>query len=541
MTDINSIINTLTEAGIHVFVSEGQLKTKSLKGALKPALIQLIKSHKEQLIEHLTGHSNQINHVERPSLSQITIDSKKNAKLSFAQQRLWFIDQMDGGSVHYNMPFVLEVTGEFNSQIAESTILKIIERHEPLRTVYLNHNKAPNQSVLKSFEWHLGSLDLTQLSNNEQQQQIQSAIKQHAQRHFDLQSDIMLKADYLKISNSEGLLLLNIHHIAFDGWSIDIFFKEFVHIYNALLKGVKPDLTPLPIRYVDYTYWQQQLLNGDLGAQQLDYWKKQLADLPQLHSLPLDKERPKFQTYNGALHTFTIGSHTFAQLKQLAADQQVTLFMLVHSVFSILLSRFSNQSDIVIGTPIANRMQKELEPLIGFFANTLILRTECHGEGSFIDYLQQVKKVNLNAQANQDIPFEWLVDELQPIRSTSHNPLFQVLLMADGDQLPEVKIAGAQLTKYPSDDVPNKFELTLNFSIDQDKLNCIFQYNTDLFATNTIQRFAHALQHLFKRVSTHPTGKLAELSLLSDEEIAQLLVSKTCIDYPTDLSVHQNF
>ncbi|MBL4660354.1 MAG: amino acid adenylation domain-containing protein, partial [Alcanivoracaceae bacterium] len=375
-----------------------------------------------------------------------------------------------------------------------------------------------------------------------QEQAIAKAIEQDNKLIFDLSNDLMLRVSYLCISNNEGLLLFNMHHIASDGWSMGILIDEFVKLYSSNLKGKANPLAPLTIQYADYAHWQRNWLSGEVLESQLTYWDGQLANLPQVHNLPLDFERPAFQTFNGAQHHFTIDNNTSKQLKSIALEHQSTLFMLIHAAFSILLSRYSNSTDIVIGTPVANRLQKELEGLIGFFVNTLILRADCSKNSSFLEFLKQVRNTNLDAQSNQDVPFEHLVDRLNPPRSTSHNALFQIMLSMDTNEEYELVLPNVNLSIQSRQQVTAKFDLSLNV-VDENELVFNFEYNTDLFNAQTIERLAAGLQSLLKGIARDVTQKINQLPLLSDKESLYLLetLNDTQVDHPTDLCIHELF
>lgn len=521
MQNIHKIISSLTDAGVHVYVDEGKLKTKSQQGTLNAALIELIKNNKQQIIEQLSQQQHNQG-IQRPAIQPPTTSGMPMVA-SHAQQRLWFIDQMDGGSPHYNMPFVLTVTGDFQRQAAELALTQIIARHQPLRTCFVAGEDGPRPIAQDHFEFVLNEVDLSELTDQAQQAAVSQAIQADATGQFDLSSDLMLRCAYLRLGPERGLLLLNLHHIAFDGWSINILVSEWQACYQAILNGTVAQLPELGVQYSDYAAWQRQWLQGPVLAKQMDYWSQQLAGLPQVHDLPLDHQRPQQQAHQGKLHHFMVDRHTLMTLKSLAVEQQVTLFMLVHAVFAVLLSRHANNPDVVMGTPVANRTLPETEPLIGFFANTLVLRTTCRPADDFLEFLQQVKQIQLAAQANQDLPFEYLVDRLSPNRSTSHNPLFQIMLMMDGDQFPAMRLPGLSISKQASEHVPNKFELTLNISERAGQLQCVFQYNSTLFKADRVKRLATGMLNLFHAVAQNPQQALGQLPLLNAHETQSLL------------------
>ena len=549
MQDINIIIKTLREAGIHVFLDNGKLKTKSLKGTLSPDLISLIKKNKDQIIEKIKTNSlaHKNSALKRTVINKV---NRSNIKLksSYAQQSLWLIDKMDGGSVHYNLPLVLDTRGDFKLTIAQQVFTQIIQRHEPLRTVFAESDNGPLQIIREQFDFYITQIDLRDLNTSAQKIAIDTAVEGDAKQPFNLSDDLMLRVSYLQIANNQGLMLFNMHHIAADGWSIEILLDEFVEIYHSILEGRTPSLKPLMIQYADYAHWQHNNLSGKVLESQLGYWEKKLADLPQIHALPLDFERPKFQTFNGALHHFKVDSDTLKRLKNIALENQATLFMVIHAAFSILLSRYSNNSDIVIGTPVANRIQKGLEPLIGYFVNTLVLRADCSNNPKFLEFLEQIKRTNLDAQTNQDTPFEHLVDRLNPSRSTSHNALFQIMFSMDKSEGFELVLPKVSLTSQPRTQITVKFDLEMNAVVIDDggtdpSLQCSFEYNSSLFELNTIKHLAKSLGCLLEALAEDPTQKIAELPLLGTKETQYLLytLNDAQLDCSSDLCLHQLF
>jgi amino acid adenylation domain-containing protein len=446
---------------------------------------------------------------------------------SFAQQRLWFIDQMEGGSVHYNMPMAMRIEGAFIEAVAEQAFSTIIERHEPLRTVFKGKSNDKSkgndeqvwQYIQPHFEFKMGRQDLSMLTEIEQLALVDQLAAQSATEPFNLSEDLMLRASFIRLSDNEGILLCNMHHIASDGWSMGLLTSEFVQQYRAISQGLPNPLAPLAIQYADYAQWQREWLEGEVLAGQLDYWQQHLADLPQVHSLPLDRPRTNIQTFNGAMHSFSADKTMLDGLNSLALEHNATLFMVLHSAFSLLLSRFSNSHDIVVGTPVANRLQQELEPLVGFFVNTLILRTSTQDNPAFGDYLEQVKQVNLDAQSHQDIPFEYLVEQINPGRSTSHSPLFQVMFAMNNTEASEQALSDLRFTPFGSADVTAKFELTLNASQSEDQLAFAFEYNTDLFDASTIEQLSTHLLHLLGSIVTTPQCPIHQLPLMTQSAI----------------------
>ncbi|MBV1909582.1 MAG: amino acid adenylation domain-containing protein, partial [Kangiellaceae bacterium] len=328
--------------------------------------------------------------------------------LSFAQQSVWFIDQLEGGSSQYNMPMGLHIEGAFDVAAAEQALTRMIQRHEVLRTVFVERDAEPMQVIKEAFDFKLNYHDLTRLDKSQQASRVVALVKQDSQLLFDLRRDLMVRVSYLYLSgkdaNQQGVLLFNMHHIASDGWSMGILVNEFVQQYQSVLNGESNQFSALPLQYSDYAHWQREWLSGELLERQLTYWKTHLDDIPAVHSLPLDYPRPEMKKHAGGLIRTRLSSEISNRLEQVARKSEVTLFMLLHAALALVVSRHSNSQDIVIGTPVANRLQAELEPLIGFFVNTLVLRVDTAHE-YLSDYLAHVKQVNLDAQTNQDVPF----------------------------------------------------------------------------------------------------------------------------------------
>ncbi len=543
MEQAAQIIDQLADAGVEVYLAEDKLKARALKGGLAPEYLSLIKAHKPQIIAYLSEQNTTAQLSKRPPI-QAAPRGQGDLPASYAQQRLWFIDQMDGGSSHYNMPSAMRLQGDFKVGVANQVLQQIIQRHEVLRTVFANGESGPVQIIQPTVDFSITTTDLSQLSDTAQQAAIQSAIKADANQPFDLSRDLMLRVTYLQQNTSTGVLLFNMHHIASDGWSMAVLVAEFVQLYQALVTGRANPLPPLPVQYADYAQWQRDWLQGGVLEQQLQYWQQQLDDLPQVHQLPLDHERPAVQSFRGAAHSFTIDPETLSRLKALARSEQCTLFMLMHAAFSIVIARHANHHDVVIGTPVANRLQPELQPLIGFFVNTLVLRTDCSNNPSFSDYLQQVKTTHLAAQSNQDVPFEHLVDRLNPERSTSHHALFQIMFSMNTNEQHEMDLPGVSLSPVvDSGEVTAKFDLALLATETDGTLLGRFEYGSDLFQPSTIQRLTDSLLRLLDGVLADPQQAIKSLPLLSDTETHHLLyeLNSTQVSLPSATCLHQLF
>ncbi|MCG7563275.1 non-ribosomal peptide synthetase [Pseudoalteromonas sp. McH1-42] len=466
-----------------------------------------------------------INSGCKPIRSPITPRAEEYERIptSFSQQRLWFIDRFEGGSAQFNMPSAFKLKGIFNHEVAEKAFRELINRHEILRTVYVDSNYGVEQKVISNQCFEFYRQDLSFLSAEKQQELIKFAIEDDIQYEFNLAEDLMIKVTILTCSSVDTVILINVHHIAADGWSLDLIFNEFVNNYNALLSNDFHQLPPLEIQYADFAIWQRSWLESAEYFEQLDYWKKALIDLPPVHCLPLDRERPDSQSFNGDSHRFVLDEKISKDLIAFAQKNNITLFMLVHGLLAILLAKHSGQKDIVIGTPVANRAQKELEPMVGCFINTLVLRTQIEERASVREYFQSVKSVNLNALKHQDISFEHLVEQINPVRDVRYSPLFQILLNLESKvHSHQARMTGVEVENINDASVNAKYDLSLNVT-QEEKLVFDFEYNTDLFDRDTVIRFGLHLDSLAKSVLNFSEGKLSDLVMLTSAEQYDLI------------------
>jgi len=461
------------------------------------------------------------------------VDRTKPLALSFAQQRLWFIDQLSGGSPEYNMPGQWVLHGSLNMTAFQCAYKAILERHEVLRTVYVVMDGQPVQVVKDRFELCLQLHDLTDVDTAGKAQEIQRLSKSEVHSVFDLSKDLMLRFRILKLDGETNLVLYTMHHIASDGWSIEIFAKEFELLYAACNKGAPSTLTPLRVQYADFAQWQRTWLSGALLEQQSAYWKHHLADIPSVHNLPLDKKRPATQGMSGKGFRQRLGSGLTQKMEALSAEHDVTLFMLLQTAFAVLLARHCDQRDIVMGSPIAGRTHSDVEGLIGFFVNTLVLRTDVSGNPSFAELLQRNKTVILNAYANQHIPFEMLVGELNAQRSLSHNPVFQILFglqnhsaVAVGGE-PEEESSSNSLSVF---ETVTQFDIEVSISKTNKGLSASWVFNSSIFEEQTVLNLAvryHALLDSIVDSLANPEHRpkgVEDLRLLIESDERQQLV-----------------
>ncbi|WP_164689690.1 non-ribosomal peptide synthetase [Herpetosiphon llansteffanensis] len=443
--------------------------------------------------------------------------------LSFAQQRLWLIEQLQPNAALYNISIPMQIRGSYADlpSILSQTLTAIVQRHEPLRASFSMIDGLPQQAIMPVETVDIALLDFSQLNASEREAALHQAMQTETEQPFDLRHDQLFRAKLLRVSHAEHILLLTIHHIAFDAWSAKIFIQEFEAIFSALENQQPlPELAPLALQYADFAAWQREWLQGATLDQQLSYWKNQLAgELPVL-ALPTDRPRPAIQTFKGGRHTFWISGELTNQLNQLSQQQQATLFMLLLGAWVGLLQRYSGQNDIIVGSPIANRNRRELEDLIGFFVNTLVMRVKPANDPTFLELLAQVREVALGAYAHQDLPFEMLVDAVQPTRDLSRSALFQVLFV-----LQNVAIGGSHSGLDILEDVasPSKFDLTLSMVEFDNGLRATIEYNVDLFDASTIERMSQHYVTLLNSITQQPQAKLSQLAMLTPNEQTQII------------------
>ncbi len=472
-------------------------------------------------------------------------DRHQPLPLSFAQQRLWFISKFDAAaSQAYHLSVTLRLTGQLDYPALKAALDRLIARHESLRTRFILVAGQPCQHIDPAdIGFALSCHDLRLLDPGLRSQRVTELADLEAQAPFDFTQGPLIRGQLLQLADDEHVLLLTLHHIITDGWSVGVLVQELSIFYRAALDGQPDPLPPLPIQYADYAVWQQEQLQGTAFTEQRDFWCTQLADAPALLTLPTDRPRPAVQTYAGNRVPVQIDADLLASLKVLGQRHNTTLFMTVLSVWSLVLARLSGQDDIVIGTPVANRPQHELEGLMGFFVNTLALRISCHDNLRVTDLLAQVREQALAAYAHQDLPFEQVVEALQPARSLSYSPLFQVMLALNNTPTQELTLPGLQLTTIAQEHRSAHFDLTLSLSETEAGLIGELEYATDLFDTATVERIVGYFNKALIAMVADDTQLIATLPLLPASERQQLLVdfNATQSDFPQNALIHSLF
>ncbi|MFY7802846.1 MAG: non-ribosomal peptide synthetase, partial [Limnoraphis robusta] len=476
-------------------------------------------------------------------LMQKKADKPQFFPLSFAQKRLWFLDKLQPGSSVYNLPAALHLKGSLHIDTLEKSINEIIKRHEILRTSFLEIKGEIVQSVYPVLNLNVPVIDLQEIPQTQQDIQVKNQIKQEASKPFELTQIPLLRAKLLKLSTDEYVLLFTLHHIIYDYWSMRVLIQELAAIYQAFYLGKNSSLAELNIQYVDYAVWQQKWLQSEARSAQLSYWKQQLKNNPPILQLPTDYPRPVVQTYRGETQSFSLSSQLSESLKVLARQEDVTLFMLLLAALKTLLYRYTQQEDIIVGSTVANRNRPEIENLIGLFVNNLVFRTNLSGNPSFRDFIKQVREVTLGAYAHQDLPFEYLVEELQPERNLSHHPLFQVMFILHNTPTKTFKLPNLTFNYINPENKTARFDLSLDMYETPSGLTGVFEYNTDLFKAETISRIIVHFQTLLEQILTNYNQKLYELCLLTETEKNQLLVkwNQTQTPFKNLACIHQLF
>lgn len=462
--------------------------------------------------------------------------------LSFAQERLWFLDQLAPNQPVYNEPIALRLRGNLRLELLQKSFNEIVNRHGVLRTAFTTVEGQPVQVIAKSLNLNLPVLNLQDLTLQEQEKQVQRLAIEEASQPFDLSQRPLIRVKLLQLRENEYILLLTMHHIICDRWSFAILLQELTTLYQSYCNNQPSTLKELPIQYADYTIWEKQYLTGEVLEKQLSYWKKQLADAPALLELPTDYPRPPVLSNRGSQLSFSLSPELTQVFKTFSQQEEATLFITLLTAFKVLLYRYTQQTDILVGTTIAGRNREELESLIGFFVNTLVLRTDLSEQPSFRQLLRRVRQVALEAYAHQDLPFEKIVEKLQVERNLSHTPLFQVMFQLQNTPNQKLELASLTWETLEIHNQTTKFDLVLSMIETEQGLIGNFYYNTDLFATATIARMQGHFQTLLESIAANPDQEIGKLPLLTSGEQQQFLEwNHTHFDYSQDQCIHQLF
>ncbi|HEX5705834.1 MAG TPA: amino acid adenylation domain-containing protein, partial [Pyrinomonadaceae bacterium] len=455
-----------------------------------------------------------------PPLARVRRDGP--LPLSFAQQRLWFLHHL--APANYNIPGALLLKGPLDVAALERSLNEVVRRHESLRTTFTAGDE-PSQVIKDTLTLALPVTDLRHLAKAEREREARRLAEVEAREPFDLTRGPLLRASLLRLEDAEHALLFTMHHIVSDGWSMGVLVGEVATLYSAFVAGEPSPLPELSVQYADFAVWQREYLSGEVLERQLSYWRKQLEGAPPVLEISTDRPRPVVQTFRGAKYAFKLPPELTAQLRALSQREGATLYMTLLAAFQTLLSRYSGQEDIVIGSPIAGRNRAETEDLIGFFVNTLAMRTDLSGDPTFTELLGRVRETSLGAYAHQDVPFEKLVEELQPERNTSHAPIFQVVFALQNTPRARLALPDLEIKSLEAESGATAFDLGVSLSETNDSLNGVVEYNTDLFDPSTVARLMRHFERLLTGVTSDPSRRVSELPLLDEEEL-HLLVER---------------
>ncbi len=533
-------LSKLRDLGIQIATDGNKLQCNAPKNALTPQLRSELAERKQEIID-LLKNNNLVDSYTSSTIQPVGRD--QILPLSFAQQRLWFIDRLEPNKSFYNIPEAIRFKGNLNVDILQQSLDAIVSHHEILRTNYIEADGNPIQIISEPHSVTLKIIDLQQYEKIEQEVEVQQILKEESQYAFNLTSDLMIRACLLQLSSSEQILLIVKHHIASDGWSIGIMWDQLTQLYLAFVEGKSSPLPTLSVQYADYAVWQRKWLADELLEKQLNYWKKQLVNANPLLELPTNFPRPLVQTYCGATQSHALSSSLSRKINQLCQQEGATLYMGLLAAFQILLHRYTQQEDILVGSVIAGRNRKEIEGLIGFFVNTLVLRADLSGNPSFKELLSQVRATTLDAYEHQDLPFEKLVEVVNPERSSSYSPIFQVMFDLQNTHSQRKELLGLVTQSVEVEIETSKFDLELSVEERDNVIITSWTYNTDLFEQTTIERMYGHFQILLESIVGNPQQLISQLPMLTETEKQQLLTewNQTQVEYPQHKCIHQLF
>jgi amino acid adenylation domain-containing protein len=534
MREATELLDELASQGILLWTEADQLRFRAPDGRLTDDLKAEIRALRPQIIAALRlnkGLRDEPGHIPTVPGPQDSFTA------SFAQQRLWFVHQLEPDNPSYNMLTAFELEGDVQAGPIGRALTRLVDRHEPLRTTFISVDGMPRQVVHRQLDHVFHVHDVSHLAADAAETAFKSIVASEARHRFDLTNGPVLLAHLWRLSNRRARLLFNVHHITADGWSIAVIARELSQLYAAETHGVPPDLPPLRVQYKDFAHWQQQRLSGETLNHLLDYWRAQLADAPPSLRLPLDRPRPAKQSFRGAVELFSIDSSLAGELQQVSRQQGATLFMTLFAAFSALLARYGGTDDVVVASPIANRNHVEIEPLVGFFVNTLVLRMKLSGAPSFAELIQTAKATALAAYERQDLPFERLVQELQPQRGLNYPPLFQVAFVLHNvpDHAPQSD--SIRLKPFFVETETSRQDIWFSLNQDGSRLEGIVEYNSDIFDGETIRRMVGHYKLLLRALVDDVQQCIHEMPLVSEAEAALLLQWSTGPRLPNDYEV----
>ncbi|MDE9470590.1 non-ribosomal peptide synthetase [Xenorhabdus bovienii] len=552
MKNAAQIVNEALSRGITLFVADNRLQYETQCDTIPLELLSEWKKHKQELIEFLS-YVNSDEEMHTYQLQDIQHDEHAtDYPLSFAQQRLWLIDQLNGSSLQYNFTGNFRLKEPVNIEALEAAVKSLLERHEALRTHFKMIDNEPRQVIATTYDLPMTHHDLSALSETEKNHHLKRLNREEGGQVFNLSADLMLRIRAIKLAEDDYVIIYTMHHIAYDGWSLPIFLSELLTLYRAYCQGENNPLSPLKIQYADYAQWQRNWLQGEILEKQLTYWQNQLASINLLHLFPLDNPRPEKQGFEGRVHSQRLSAHLTQNIRALCAKHEVTLFMFLETAFAVLLSRYSNEKDIVVGMPIAGRRHRDIEPLIGFFVNSLVIRTDLSGPLTFSELLKQNSRTILDAYAHQDLPFEMLVEKICPERNLNHNPVFQIIFAVQNNQQDFIWDQEHIVSDEEKPLLTTRFDLEVHVYGDEKKgeLSILWIADTSLFNSDTIDRLLANYETLLISIvgvmsdhSVNDEPSVHDLPFLADVEKHMLLheLNGPQTQYQRGLCFHELF
>ena len=533
-------LSSLRSLGVKLSAEDGRLRYNAPSGMMTLDLLDELAARKTEILNFLR-EAGAASHMQAPAI--VAAPRSGELPLSFAQMRLWLLDRLEPGMATYNVPADYRLKGKLDLGALEKSLRELVRRHEAsCARVFRRWRGDRYRRSLRRKGCGFAVVDLQGLRRRDAlEREVARLAAADAQRPFDLGQGPLLRVSLLKLGEQEHVLLLNVHHIVFDGWSWGVLALELSVLYAAYGRGEESPLGELAIQYGDFAVWQREWMQGEVLEGQLNYWKEKLGGSLPVLELPTDRVRPSVQTYRGSTISFDLSKSVTEGLQKLSREEGVTLYVTLLAAFDVLLMRYTGQEDVVVGTPIANRNRAEVEGLIGFFVNTLVMRSDLSGNPGFRQLLGRVQETALDAYAHQDLPFEKLVEELKPERNLSRSPIIQVMFsLLNAPQQP-LELSGVEVRRMEVENGTSKFDLSLYAMETAEGLRCVLEYNTDLFDADRMERMAGHWEMLLEGIVAHPEQSVHELPLLTPREREQLLVewNQTRADFPRDKCIHE--
>lgn len=540
MSTIN-FLSHLRELDVQLWLVGDKLRYQAPKGVVTAELLAGISERKSEIIS-LLKQINMQQQANKEPIPSIPRDCEHELPLSFSQQSMWFFDKFTKGNPVFNICNAVHMQGVLHKDKFVKALNQLIERHEALRTTFTNIDGKPVQMIHTASFIDITEIDIRHIAKTDVENHLKIVIKEEARRIFNLEKGPLFRFCLFVLGENEYVFTMTIHHIIADAWSNAIFIGEFFKLYEAYINEENLSLPELQIQYADYAYWERKRFEEEMPEELLDYWRKQLAN-PTTLQLPTDYPRSKSKDYEGGFEALTLPSNICEKLKAICKNEGTTLFMIILSAFQTLLYRYSGQTDIFTGTVVANRNRKDVENLIGFFMNTLVLRTSFEGNPTFIEVLQRVKKMTLDAYTYQELPFDKMLEEIKPERDVSMTPLFQVMFILQNTQKVELELPGLKMHQIEAQSGMSPFDLRLQLIEVDDELKGGFEYSTALFKSSTVKRISEHLLNILEYIVSFPEVNVSDIPVITKQEKSQILkeFNNTAADYSKDKVIYQLF